>query len=196
MRQTLSAFGLSIKYLFFRLMMCVLMCISMHVLPGCGELGPCWSDSAGWWAGGWKWSILEVRRCGGAEAAQTMVHQDDKLRQGMFIFGKQCLDGSGVGALWSLLITIMADKPVTAAAALILQSDPWKLLPLSRHLLTGRVVSSVGQASWLETSTFVLQGVMALSRPSSPQESWYTLNTEEKHFCCNRLWVLCLFAKI
>lgn len=34
-------FNYVLAVLFFRLMMCVLICISMHVLPGCGELGPC-----------------------------------------------------------------------------------------------------------------------------------------------------------
>lgn len=55
------------------------------MFPGCSELGPHWPDSAGWWAGGWKWSLLEVWCAGGTEAAHTVVHQNHKLCQGTFV---------------------------------------------------------------------------------------------------------------
>lgn len=52
---------------------------------GRGKLGPCWPDSAGWWAGGWNWPLLEVWSFSGAETAHTVVYQNHKLCQGAFM---------------------------------------------------------------------------------------------------------------
>lgn len=51
--------------------------------PGRGELGPCGSDGVGRWAGGRRRSLLEIRCRGGAKTADSVVHQDHQLRQGL-----------------------------------------------------------------------------------------------------------------
>lgn len=103
----------------------------MPVRAGCGELGSRWSDGASWWAGGWKRSILEVWSCGGAEDAQAVVHQDYKLRQ-----GRTRWSACTWQVVFEELIAIMAEAYVRAAAALALQSDPWKRSPLAWRFLT------------------------------------------------------------
>lgn len=103
----------------------------MPVFAGCGELGSCWSDGASRWAGGWKWSILEVWSCGGAEDAQAVVHQNYKLCQ-----GRTRWSACAWQVVFEELIAIMAEAYVRAAAALALQSDPWKRSPLAWRFLT------------------------------------------------------------
>lgn len=153
------------------------------VFPGRGELGSCRSDSASGWAGRWKWSILEVWGCGGAEAAQPVVHQDYKLRQ-----GRTCWSACAWQVVFEGLMAIIARYKSEELQHRFCNQTPGsgRLQP---DVSWQRVMSSVGRLvdeepppfQGTEPSLGLLQGKITLSGLNSPQERWNIAHQHMQH---------------